>query len=338
MAAETDTDVASETVGIPEALALMVGAVEDGSATDGAPLPSEDAATHDAADEGEQGAPDDDGQPDASDAAPDFWSPEDKPLWAEVPERLRPVLQKYERQRMAFLHDKTRDATQARNDAVKAAREAGKFVEQAGAWWQQNGPALQKAFVDKWSAIDWKALAEKDPAEVQRLVKQRQDEETLLAEAHRRSQADIAAAQEKAGQEMLAARQTEHAKLAERLPEYFGPERARQTYDELSRFLFAKGIPAERIAAIYEAPIIELALSAMRFDNAQRALQSRARSDGGRTQRNPAKTTPTRIAPGPAARLDNRNTDAVRQVGERFRQSGGASIADAAELIRLSGL
>ena len=34
----------------------------------------------------------------------------------------------------------------------------------------------------------------------------------------------------------------------------------------------------------------------------------------------------------------SRSGEAIRQVGERFRQSGGASIADAAELIRLSGL
>ena len=134
---------------------------------------------------------------------------------------------------------------------------------------------------------------------------------------------------------MQAARRAEHAKLAEKLPEYFGPDRARQTYDALSRFLFDKGIPADRIAQIYEAPVIELALAAMRWERAQLALRSRDRGEGGR---NPAKTTPTRIPPGPATAAGNRGREAARQVGERFRQSGGASIADAAELIRLNNL
>lgn len=339
MAAETDPTIPPETIDIPEAVALMIGEGPDDTA-----MPVEGAAPEETAAEESVApidGPDDDAVPegDLADGAPDFWTADDKALWKDVPETLRPVLQKYEQQRTAFLHDKTRDATQARNEAIKAAQAAGKVVAEAAAWWQQNGPAFHKAFADKWSGIDWKALAEKDPAEVQRLIKERHDEEALLIEANRRGQADIAAARQKAEQEVLEARQTEHAKLAERLPDYFGPERARHTYDALSRFLFAKGIPAEQIARIYEAPVIELALSAMRFEKAQQALRGRPSGEGGQAStRNPAKTTPTRIAPGPAARLDNRNSEAVRQVGERFRQGGGASIADAAELIRLSGL
>jgi hypothetical protein len=269
-----------------------------------------------------------------ADDAPDYWSAEDKARWRDVPDDLRPVLRKYEQQRSAFLHEKTREAAKARDEAVQAAKAAGKVVEQAAAWWQQNGPAFRKAFAEKWSGTDWKALAEKDPEGVQRLIQQRQEEEALLAEAERRGQAEMAAAEEQAEQERQAARRAEHAKLAEKLPEFFGPDSARQTYDALSRFLFDKGIPADRIAQIYEAPVIELALAAMRWERAQLALRSRERGEGGGT----AKTTPTRIAPGPAARLDNRESAAARQVGERFRQSGGASIADAAELIRLSGL
>ena len=66
------------------------------------------------------------------------------------------------------------------------------------------------------------------------------------------------------------ARQVEHAKLAKKLPEYFGPDVSAKTYDDLGNFLFAKGIPADRINAIHEAPIIELALAAMRFEQAQK--------------------------------------------------------------------
>jgi hypothetical protein len=326
-----------DTVDIPEAVALMGGAV-DVPAASVEPSASEAVSADDRTDQTEEDAPIAGTESESSEGPPDFWSAEDKPLWAEVPERVRAVLGKYERQRAAHGHQKSQEAAQARQEAVRAARAATGMVEQAAAWWRQNGPTLKKAFVDKWGAVDWKALAEKDPAEVQRLIGQRQEEEALLAEADRRGQADIAAAQERAEQELMAARQAEHAKLAERLPDFFGPDRARQTYDALSRFLFAKGIPADRIAAVYEAPIIELALSAMRFEKAQLALRSRERGEGGRTSPNPAKPTPTRIAPGPGSTPDNRTGEAIRQAGERFKQSGGASIADAAELIRLSGL
>ncbi len=333
MAAETESSLSLETVDIPEAVALMVDAIDDPAvpAELGA---SEAVPANDQSDRTGEDAPIAGTEAESSDGPPDFWSAEDKPLWAEVPERVRVVLGKYERQRVAHGEQKSQEAAQARQEAVRSGQAATRMVEQAASWWRQNGPVFKTAFVDKWGAVDWKALAEKDPAEVQRLIGQRQEEEALLAEADRRGQADIAAAQERAEQELMEARQAEHAKLAERLPEFFGPERARQTYDALSRFLFAKGIPADRIAAIYEAPVIELALSAMRFENAQLAL----RSSAGAKQGNPAKTTPTRIAPGPGSTPGNRNGEAIRQAGERFRQSGGASVADAAELIRLSGL
>lgn len=335
MAADTDT-AAPDSIDVQEAVALMEEpdaepAVEREDAAGRSPeAPGPAALGDDAEDAGS-----DEQEPAPADEAPAYWSAEDKARWSEVPDDLRPVLRKYEQQRAAFLHDKTREAAKARDEAVKVAQAAGKVVEQAAAWWDQNGPAFRKAFADKWSGIDWKALAEKDPEGVQRLIQQRQEEEALLAEAERRGQADRAAAEQKAEEERLAARRAEHAKLAAKLPEYFGPDRARQTYDALSRFLFEKGIPADRIAEIYEAPVIELALAAMRWERAQHALRSRDRGEGGG---NPAKTTPTRIAPGPAARLDNRERAAARQVGERFRQSGGASIADAAELIRLNDL
>jgi hypothetical protein len=281
----------------------------------------------------------DTGEEEAGNSAPEFWNAEDKAAWSDVPESVRPLLHKYERQRIAFVNERAREAAQARDEALRVAREAGKLAEQAAAWWQQNGPVLHKAFSDKWSQIDWKALAEKDPEEVGRLVKQRQEEEALLAEARRRGEADVAAARERAQQELLEARRAEHAKLAAKLPEFFGPDRARATYEELARFLVSKGIAADRIAAVHEAPIVELALSAMRFEKAQRALHRRQNGDAGRaSSSNSAKATPTRIAPGPATSPGNRTAEAARQVSERFRRSGGASIADAAELIRLNDL
>ena len=51
---------------------------------------------------------------------------------------------------------------------------------------------------------------------MQLLIGQRQAEEALLAEADRRGQADIAAAQERAEQELMAALIGEHRKLSRR--------------------------------------------------------------------------------------------------------------------------
>ena len=118
------------------------------------------------------------------------------------------------------------------------------------------------------------------------------------------------------------------------------PEAASRTYDDVGKFLFAKGIPADRINQIHEAPIIEMALAAMRFEQAQKKASPVLRSSEGTvtTANTTARATPTRVAPGPASRAGNRTSDAARQVGERFRKNGGNSIADAAELIRLNGL
>lgn len=181
--------------------------------------------------------------------------------------------------------------------------------------------------------VDWKTLAEKDPAEYARLDQERQKEAGLLADANRLQQEDTNIATERAAQAFKLAKQAENAKLAHSLPDYFGsPEKAQKTYETLGKFLFAKGIPADRVAQIHEAPIIEMALNAMRFEQAQKKASTVT------TANTTARATPTRVVPGPASRAGNRTSDAARQVGERFRKNGGNSIADAAELIRLNGL
>lgn len=277
----------------------------------------------------------------AEEGPPEFWTAEDKAAWAAVPSDVRPLLRKYERQRLEFVNEKAREAAELREQARAEVERHAAIVEEAARWWGEAGPALQHAFATKWADVDWHGLAEKNPSEWARLNQQRLDEAALLAEAGRRGEADRARAEQHAEQQRQETRRREHDRLAARLPEFFGtPETAHRTYDALGRFLSAKGIAAERINAIHEAPIIEIALNAMRFEQAQQhALRSAARAREGHS----AKTTPTRVAPGPAvpssgSRLGNRDSEAVRQVGERFRRSGGASLADAAELIRLNEL
>jgi hypothetical protein len=339
-----------ESVDVAEAVALMNGLadssedeadeiVPDGK--DEAEAPAEDEGEDETAGEEEPAEDDDVPEETTAEGPPAFWNAEDKAAWDAVPAELRPLLKKYEQQRVEFVNEKAREAAAVRTQANEQVQRANSVVDQAAQWWRQAGPALQQAFADKWSQVDWTALAEKNPAEWARLNQIRMDEATLLAEANRRGQHDIRAASQRAEQAFHHAKLAEHAKLAGKLPDYFGsPAAAQRTYDDLGKFLLAKGIPADRINQIHEAPIIEMALAAMRFEQAQKKASPVLRSSEGTvtTANTTARATPTRVAPGPATRAGNRNADAARQVGERFRRSGGNSIADAAELIRLSGL
>jgi hypothetical protein len=330
-------------VDVAEAVALMadLGEAGEDETEETASTDEEeggDAAADDGAEEGEGEEPEEaaeDEAPAEGSDAPEFWSADDKAAWNAVPAELRPVLKKDEQQRVEFVNEKAREAATVRARAAEEVQRANAVVDQAAQWWRQAGPALQQAFADKWSRVNWTELAEKNPAEWARLNQIRMDEVAVLAEANRRGQQDVQAATARAEQAFQHARRVEHAKVAAKLPDHFGtPEKAARTYDELGKFLSSKGIPADRINQIHEAPIIEMALSAMLYERA-RTKASTVTSGAANTT---ARATPTRVAPGPARRTGNQASEAARQVGERFRKNGGNSIADAAELIRLNGL
>ncbi len=344
MAGETES-TAPESVDVAGAVALMGELAKDAgeeekserdadTAADGGDAAAAEADEDAGEGEEPEEAAEDEVPAEGSDA-PEFWSAEDKAAWNSVPAELRPVLKKYEQQRVEFVNEKAREAATVRARAAEEVQRANAVVDQAAQWWQQAGPALQQALADKWSQVNWAALAEKNPAEWARLNQIRMDEAAVLAEANRRGQQDAQAATARAEQAFQHAKRAEHAKVAAKLPDHFGtPEKAAKTYDELGKFLFSKGIPADRINQIHEAPIIEMALSAMLYERAK-TKASTVTSGAANTT---ARATPTRVAPGPARRTGNQASEAARQVGERFRKNGGNSIADAAELIRLNGL
>ena len=259
-----------------------------------------------------------------------------------MPAELRPLLRKYEQQRVEFVNEKAREAATVRARAAEEVQRANAMIAQAAQWWRQTGPALQRAFADKWAQVDWKTLAEKDPAEYARLDQDRHGRGRRCSPTPTgASRQDTKAATERAAQALEQAKQRRERQARAHAARLFRqPGEGAQTYDELGKFLFAKGIPADRIDQIHEAPIIELALAAMRFEQAQKKASPVLRSSEGTvtTANTTARATPTRVAPGPASRAGNRTSDAARQAGERFRKSGGNSIADAAELIRLNGV
>src|SRR3977135_1735054 len=160
-----------ESVDVSEAVALMddLGeAGEDeteecarGDAAEGDEVEAEGGGEED---ETAEKAADEEADASAEDAeAPEFWSAEDKAAWNAVPVELRPVLKKYEQQRVEFVNAKAREAAQVRTQAAQDVERANAVIVQAAQWWQQTGPALQQAFADKWAKVDWKTLAEKDP-------------------------------------------------------------------------------------------------------------------------------------------------------------------------------
>ena len=190
-----------ESVDVAGAVALM-GELAEGEGSETSPTgpgPDRDAAAP-ADDEGEDGdaveeseSEEGDGEegepeePSAEDSdAPEFWSAEDKAAWNAVPPELRPVLKKYEQQRVEFVNEKAREAARSAPGRSKRSSAPTPSSTRPPQWWQQAGPALQRAFADKWSQVNWTELAEKNPGEWARLNQIRMDEAAVLAEANRR--------------------------------------------------------------------------------------------------------------------------------------------------------
>jgi hypothetical protein len=311
-----------------DAPVLRQGEAEGQAAPDGEVEAQPDAGEAEAGEAGEEGG---EVQDPSLNEAPEFWSAEDKAAWNSVPPALRPMLKKIDQDRVAYVKAKEQEAAKVRQEAIEQAKQATTVVEEGAKWWQANGPQFFKAFGDKWAQVNWVELAEKDPAECQRLRMLQEHEAGLLRQAHERGQRDIAEANKRAETQFQEARRTEHEKIAAKHPDYFGtPDKAAKTYKELSQFLFDAGIPAERISAIYEAPIVELALDAMRFRQAKKQASSVAAKPG--TANTPAARTPLRVAPGPGAQPANQGGERARLASERIRRGGSVSVEEAAAL------
>lgn len=269
--------------------------------------------------------------------APDFWSADDKAFWAKVPPEVRPLLKKYEEQRVEFANQKAQEAAAERKKAFEEVQKYGETHEKFANWWKQNGQTFEQTFVNRWAAMTpdaWGKLSQENPAEWARLKEMQSQEYQQLATVAQQAKEAERVTQERAKQQFEEVRLAEHTKLTKKLPEHFGTrEKAAKTYDELGKFLFSKGIPAERINLIHEAPIIEMALNAMRWEQAQ--TKSPATSSGAaKTQDTPA---PKKVTPGPAQPRGSRNSEGIRQAQDRLRRSGGYDTEAAMALIRLTG-
>ncbi len=274
---------------------------------------------------------------------PEFWNAADKAAWAELTPRAQEVIIRKEAERVAAVREKIQEAAA---DRTKHEAELAKYkgtVEQGATWWEANGPKFVQAFSDKWAPYTAEVmgrLAAENPGEWARVTEARNQEHRLLVEANDRGQKDIQERNSQFEAKFQETRRAEHEKVAKSLPDYFGtPERAARTYDELGKFLFSKGIPADRIKMIHEAPIIEIALDAMRWQRAQAKTAPAAtpqRDADGRFKATDA-PTPKHVQPGPVVKTANRQVEQVRQARARLENDPSDTQA-AADLIRLAGL
>ena len=152
---ETET-AAPDSVDVAQAVELMGDLADEDEPEAAAVAPADegeaDEAAADAADgDEESAAAEEAADEEAAEGAPEFWSAKDKAAWNSVPAELRPVLKKYEQQRVEFVNEKAREAAAVRAQAHEQVQRANATVDQAAQWWQQAGPALQQAFADKWS-------------------------------------------------------------------------------------------------------------------------------------------------------------------------------------------
>src|SRR5262249_30297578 len=84
-------------------------------------LGNNNAEASDEPSEAESGAAEEAAVPEVD--APEFWSAEDKEFWKQVPVEIRPVLKKYEQNRIEFANQKAQEAAKAREEAQRSAAE-----------------------------------------------------------------------------------------------------------------------------------------------------------------------------------------------------------------------
>ena len=230
-----------ESVDVPGAVALM-GELAEGEGSETSPTgpgPDRDAAAPandegedaDAVEEsereegdGEEGEPE---EPSAEDSdAPEFWSAEDKAAWNAVPPELRPVLKKYEQQRVEFVNEKAREAADdprpgdRRGPARQRRGRPGRPVVAAGRPGAAAG--LRRQVVPGQLDRACREESRRVGAGSTRSAWTRRPFSPKRTGARRRTSGSRPQRAEQAFQH---AKRTEHAKLAHKLPDYFGSPR-----------------------------------------------------------------------------------------------------------------
>lgn len=262
------------------------------------------------------------------DDPPEFWSAEKKALWSKVADpEVRAAIKEHVRDISAGTARKLEENAKRVQAAEEASKQAIARQEQDLAFWQKTGPIVAALIEGEFAGVDMDKLARENPAEWAAVKQAREARESWVRgiAGHIQAQQHQVDARQKEHQQ--AARSMEHEKLATKYPKEFGtPEASKRSYDALGNFLAQQGIAADRINAIYEAPIVEIVRMAYKY----KQLQAKAK---GITNPKPpaqsASTTPTRVVPGARNPSANPVNEATRQAVERLRSGERLSSEEA---------
>lgn len=258
------------------------------------------------------------------DPPPEFWSKERKAEWKKITDpAIRAAIRDHYDEATRATSAKIEEAAKARKDAEEKAKKFEAEQAQSVAWWTQAGPQIQAMLASKWSHFTpeyRKQLADENPAQsVKEEAAFRVDQENWDA-MRTRQQKEVAEVARRAKEAHQSERAAEHAKLAAKYPTEFGdPKKAQEKYNTLSAFLVEHGCPPDRLEGIYESFVVEVVDMAYKY----KQLQSKAKevTNPKPAQQNAART-PTRVAPGAAARSANPSGEAERQAIQALRSGG----------------
>lgn len=286
--------------------------------------------------EGEQ--PPEEGEPPEGEAdpyaeAPEFWPASRKALWdsKQIPPDVRQAIHEHVQDVSRSINDKLMEAAETKKTAETRTAELAKEREAAASYWANPINVMQAMFQGRWGNVDLAKVAADNPAEAVKLREMRDQEWGVIQQVAQQHQRETQALEKQTATNLETAKRTEHEKLASKLPQYFGSEKAQATYDELGDFLASKGVPRDRIANIYEAPVIEIALEAMLYSKAQAKLKSVGTKPTTQAQPATATQTSRRITPGARTGQPTKG-NAMRQAEQRLRDGQDLSDDEAALL------
>lgn len=254
----------------------------------------------------------------------------DTPRLPQMP----PGLSKAEQERFAALppeaqafiaerEQQRHNARSAEGREAAAQRQALAAIEQERAHYERELKGflgkLDETYRNKWSKVDFRALAEKDPVEAQ---KQFLEYQAFLADAQKaKAEADAIAERQKQADEQRLREHlaSEHEKLTKLIPDYADGRKREKLMRDLYQTGLDYGFEAEVVGNIADARMLHVLHDAMQWRRAVKARQEAERQPPSRALR------PGTGAATPQAQRMN----GARQ---RLRQTG--SIEDAAAVFR----
>lgn len=196
----------------------------------------------------------DDGEPQAAAIpAPEFWSAEEKALFAKAPPEVQMLV-------AAKTAEAEKRVYSAKEEAAEARKVASSVVEQ-GEKLDQFLAQAETLFRDRWDGVDWVTWSQQNPTEAFQAKLEYDAEQQAIAQA--RSAREAAQAQEH--RQFLSA---EFAKLKEANSPLADPQNGKQARQELLAYMTSQGIPEEAFSWA-SATELSLAHKAMLYDKLQ---------------------------------------------------------------------